>query len=323
MDVDRVEGDPVHEVQARHHHPRDPEEDDVETGDEGVRRIVALQFRRLLGPAEGRERPQGGREPGIENVLVSAERHVAPVLRARLRTRFLLRLRDVDVGFVVVPGRDLMTPPELARDAPRLDVLEPLEIGLLPGLRHEPRFARTHGGQRALGEGLHVHVPLIREIGLDHRAGAVAVRNRVRMRLDRDEKAALVEQRDDALARLEAIEAVEGKHRIRRIAAAVEPFEEGVVSRNLDLRFGTEHVDERQAVPPPDLEIIEVVRRRDLHRAGALFRIGVFVRDDRDFSADEGQHGVLADEVADSARRRGAPPRRRRRASFRGGSSRR
>ncbi len=193
-----------------------------------------------------------------------------------------------------------MTPPELARDAPRLDVLEPLEIGLLPGLRHEPRFARTHGGQRALGEGLHVHVPLIREIGLDHRAGAVAVRNRVRMRLDRDEKAALVEQRDDALARLEAIEAVEGEHRIRRIAAAVEPFEEGVVSRNLDLRFGTEHVDERQAVPPADLEIVEVVRRRDLHRARALFRIGVFVRDDRDFSADERQHGVLADEVAEA-----------------------
>ena len=43
----------------------------------------------------------------------------------------------------------------------------------------------------------------------------------------------------------------------------------------------------------PDLEIVEVVRRRDLHRAAAFFRIGVFVADDRDAPADERQHAVL------------------------------
>ena len=32
-------------------------------------------------------------------------------------------------------------------------------------------------------------------------------------------------------------------------------------------------------MPPADLEIVEVVRRRDLHRAGAFLRIGIVVAD--------------------------------------------
>ena len=42
-------------------------------------------------------------------------------------------------------------------------------------------------------------------------------------------------------------------------------------------------------VPLADLEIVEVVRRRDLDRAGALLRVGIFVGDDRDQPADERQ----------------------------------
>ena len=38
-----------------------------------------------------------------------------------------------------------------------------------------------------------------------------------------------------------------------------------------------------------DFEVVEVVRRRDLDRAGALLGIGIFVRDDRDLAADERQ----------------------------------
>ena len=65
------------------------------------------------------------------------QRHVAAVLRTRLRSRLLLAHGDEDVALLVVPGRDLVAPPELARDAPGLDVLEPLEVGLLPVLGHE------------------------------------------------------------------------------------------------------------------------------------------------------------------------------------------
>ena len=74
MDVDVAERDLAAEVQAHHHHPRDPEEDDVEAGDEHVGRIEALELRRLVRPAERRERPQRRGEPGVEHVLVARER---------------------------------------------------------------------------------------------------------------------------------------------------------------------------------------------------------------------------------------------------------
>ena len=46
-----------------------------------------------------------------------------------------------------------------------------------------------------------------------------------------------------------------------------------------------------------DLEIVEVVRGRDLDRAGALLRVGIFVGDDRNSAADERQEDVLADQM--------------------------
>ena len=64
-----------------------------------------------------------------------------------------------------------------------------------------------------------------------------------------------------------------------------------------ELALDIDHVDHRQVMPPADLKIVEVVRRRDLHRAGALLGVGVFVRDDRDGAADQRQDRVAADQV--------------------------
>src|SRR5947209_15493245 len=47
----------------------------------------------------------------------------------------------------------------------------------------------------------------------------------------------------------------------------------------------------------PDFEIVEVMRGRDLDRTGPLLRIGIFIGDDRYAASDQGQDGVLADEV--------------------------
>ena len=50
------------------------------------------------------------------------------------------------------------------------------------------------------------------------------------------EEPALLEHRDDALARLEAVEAVEAQHRLE-IVAAIQPSRNGVVAGKLQLRF--------------------------------------------------------------------------------------
>jgi hypothetical protein len=58
-----------------------------------------------------------------------------------------------------------------------------------------------------------------------------------------------------------------------------------------------EHDDGREPVAAPHLEVVRVVRGRDLERAGAELRVDVLVGDDRDLAADERQHGHLADQV--------------------------
>ncbi len=50
-------------------------------------------------------------------------------------------------------------------------------------------------------------------------------------------------------------------------------------------------------MPPADLEIVEVVRGRDLDRAGAFLRIGIVVGDDRNAASDQRQDHMLADQV--------------------------
>ena len=173
VDVDRGERHLVHEMQAHHHHARDPEEDDVEAGDEHAGRVIAFQLRRLVGPAERRERPQRRREPGVEHVLVAVQVLVgkprAPrriggdvmsildrdlldigVVGKRFRDRVILAFRDEDFAVGPVPGRNLMAPPDLPRDAPGLDVLHPVEERRLPLRRHERSLAFAHRGDRRL-----------------------------------------------------------------------------------------------------------------------------------------------------------------------------
>ncbi len=62
-------------------------------------------------------------------------------------------------------------------------------------------------------------------------------------------------------------------------------------------RVLAQDVDHGQAVALAHLEVVEVVRRGDLHRARALLGIRILVGDDRNAAADDGQDHVLADEM--------------------------
>ena len=96
MDVDVAERHVADELQAHHDHPCDPEEDDVEARDEHARRVERRELGRALRPAERRERPQRGREPRVEHVLVLAQRDIGA--QAVLGAHFGLVARDVDVA---------------------------------------------------------------------------------------------------------------------------------------------------------------------------------------------------------------------------------
>ena len=122
------------------------------------------------------------------------------------------------------------------------------------------------------------------------------MRHHVGVRLDLASRPARLEALDDVLARREAVEAVQRQRRVE-LGRGRYAVEEGRVVAQVELARRVEDVDQRQAVALADLEVVEVVRRRDLHRAGALLRIGVVVGDDRDAAADERQDGELADQM--------------------------
>ena len=209
-----------------------------------------------------------------------------------LASRLVLALGDKHFAVRPIPSRNLVPPPQLARDAPRLDVLHPIEIRRLPIARHEYRARGAHRGDRRRGKRLRVHVPLIGEKRLDHDRRAVAVRHHVRVRLGLCEQTRNLEPPHDVLAHDEAIEAMIGQ-RLLELRRGRHVAQKRLVTRKLEMRLGVKHVDERQIMPTPHLEVVEVVRRRDLDRTGAFLRIGVFVGDDRNAPADQRQDGAL------------------------------
>src|SRR5690606_32386966 len=126
----------------------------------------------------------------------------------------VLRLLDENLAVRAVPRRDLMPPPQLPRDAPRLDVPHPLEVGLLPVLGDELRTAILNGLYAFFRQLGGIHVPLVREPRLDRHARTIAVRDHMRVRLELFEETLSLQIGDDTLSRLEAIKPAVGLRRV-------------------------------------------------------------------------------------------------------------
>ncbi len=274
VDVDLLEGDLLAELQAHHDHAGDPQEDDVARRRVDLRRVEGAQLGRVLRPAERGERPQRRAEPRVEHVGVAL-----PAVALGRRQAAV----DLLVGSVLapVPDGDLVAPPQLARDAPRADLLHPLQVDAGPALGHEPhRPSRTtsiagsasgsmrmnhcseiSGSTRAPERWLNGHLVRCRP-----RARAPAPRPRAGRRSAR---APPHRQAGERLPRL-------GVH------AAVLADDGELL----------------QAVLAADLEVVGVVARRDLQRAGAEVGLHVGVADDRQPAADDRQDRRAPDQVA-------------------------
>ncbi|EGF33004.1 hypothetical protein IMCC9480_1430 [Oxalobacteraceae bacterium IMCC9480] len=287
MHVDGIERHLAGEVRGHHHHPRDPEKDDVEAGDQHRRWQEHLVVRRFFRPAQCRERHQCRREPGIKHIGIAPQR-----LARRLRLRFGFGAGDIDGAVLVIPGRNLMTPPQLTRNTPVLDIVEPLVISAGPVLGNHLHFAAGDFFQCDFGDRFarevrafrrrlrHRHKPLVGQHRLDHDTGTVAARHHQFVRLDAIEQPKRIEIGNDFLARHEAVHAL-------------------IFGRTVfvDLRIQREDIDHRQLMALADCVVVVVMRRRDLHATGTEFLVNIAVGDDRDLAAAQRQRQHLADQV--------------------------
>ncbi len=267
MHVDVVERDVARELEPHEDHAGDPQEEDVARRQQHVGRVEGAQLVGLVGPAERRERPQRAREPRVQHVRVA--------LPARARRRI-----HADVGLApAIPDRDLVAPPQLARDAPRADVVEPVEVALALALGMDADPAVLDRGDRRPGQLLHLHEPLERDQRLDPLARALRVRHLVRVGLGAVDPALFAQRGDDGVARLErghAREALAGGGRHAPVLA--------------------DHGQLLEPVLAADLEVVGVVAGRDLQRAGAELGLDVVVGDDPQPAADDRQDRGLPHE---------------------------
>ena len=281
VQVDRVKRLAPHEMKPRHHHARDPEKDDLGCRHEDVGRIKRREVIRRVRPPQRRHRPEPARGPRVEHVLVLP--HGAAARGARRR---IVAQRRLPAAGVAVEHRNAMPPPELPRDVPVADVLHPMEVHRLPAFRQNAHRSVPHRREAWLGERLHRHEPLVAEARLDHGVAAIAVPHAVRVRLHLHEVARRVELPHDRLARREAIEAVE---RRRDASAGI-----GHLAHNAVLVYDNRH---RQAMPLTHLEVVRVVRWRELHHARAEGALGERIGDDRNFEVRNGKDHHLPHEV--------------------------
>lgn len=124
------------------------------------------------------------------------------------------------------------------------------------------------------------------------------MRHHVRVRLDLVEQALLFHPRNDRLARGFTAHTVHSQG-LGQVGRRLDALKERIIVPQIQPRLGIEDTDLRQVVPLADLEVVEVMRRRDLHCARSLFRIGVVITDDRDATADQRQDRILADQMTD------------------------
>ena len=157
-----------------------------------------------------------------------------------------------------------MSPPELAGNAPVLQVAHPVLVNLAPALGVE--LHRAGGDAFARGGNARVaQEPLFGKARLDRHLRAFADADLVFVRLFLDEQTEPAQQLDGLVARGEALHAREIRSR-ERVHRAV----------------GVHDVRHLEPVAFPDFKVRLVVRGRDLEHAGAELELDGLVADDRD-----------------------------------------
>ena len=263
-----VQGDRgiVGDERTEHHHPGHPEEQDVVAGDQNACGIELCQFGGVLWPAHGGERPQRRREPGVKHVGV-----LLPALG-----RGLVRPDAARLPVGAVPDRNAVAPPQLTRYAPVVHVVDPGEPARLQARRVNHGVAVANRVAGGLGQRFDLDPPLQRQPRLDNFAAAFGMPNAVQVGPFLLDDAALLGQRlADLDPRLEAIQAIENRSGVG------------------NLGLGVHDVRHRQAVPQPDLEVVGIVGRGDLDRAGTEFGVDVLVGDDDQLPLENGCGSVL------------------------------
>ena len=179
---------------------------------------------------------------------------------------------------LAVEHGNAVAPPQLAADAPILEVLHPGGVGLRPARGVEGDLAGFDGVKRRPLELIDGHKPLLGQPRLKRGVATVAVHDGVVVVLDVIEQIMLLKPLNDGLAALLTGHTGE-------LAIALD-----------DHRVLVEDIDLRQVVGLTHGVVVGVVGRGDLDKAGAKVGVDMPILKDGDLAVDDGELDGLAHE---------------------------
>ena len=264
MTTSREGGAPV-EPDARHDHPGHPEEEDVEGRHEDGRRVEAREVRRLVRPAEDRERHEPRREPGVEDVGVAASaaaRRTSPQADGSASPGF---------GTVTCPSGQY----HAGISCPHQSWRETHQSRMF-FIHSSYVFFQSSGTKRVspasvAATAFSASGPIFTN-HWSETSGSRTVSQRWQRPIGEDVRllaAAEALRRRGPGGPSSAPRPGRARRTPRPASAVIFPSKPMTV-------------DDVEAVPPPRLEVVRVVRRRDLHDARPELRVDERVRDDGD-----------------------------------------
>ncbi|OGW70807.1 MAG: hypothetical protein A3A88_09435 [Nitrospirae bacterium RIFCSPLOWO2_01_FULL_62_17] len=185
-----------------------------------------------------------------------------------------------------------MPPPDLPGNAPVFDVPHPAEIIIRPTFRDDADPPVLDGFDGRLCQRFDFDEPLRGQIRLDDGLAAVALPKRH----------LVIFRFDQQVARLQdLLDFQPGLADGQVLNLACDGFVDrgGLEALGVELRKVVEDRQARQLVAFARFEVVEVVRRGDLDRAGAEFKIHQYrIADDRNLATGERQPDLFAYEMA-------------------------
>ena len=287
-EVDVLEGHLAGILVAGHDHAGHPEEDDVGAGHQVGSGVVVGQLLAVgvVDAVEEADGPQPGGEPGVEGVFVLAQLLYGEMLvagqLAGLGKGVVGVQRYHKLLFLALGGgkeisRYAVSPPQLARDAPVLYVLQPALVGVLVFGGMELYLVVHHGRQGDVGKVLHAQEPLHAQARLHGGVGiALRVAHLVLIVLYLLHQAGFLQVEAYLAAHIHAVHAhVEG-----RLAA--------------HCAVGIEYVDALQVVLLAQHVVVGVVAGGHLQTARAELNLHIAVLDDGDDTVHQRYNHLLA-----------------------------
>ena len=189
-----------------------------------------------------------------------------------------------------------MTPPQLAGNAPILNVTHPSEIKVLILLWHEADAPVLHSLDGGFGQHFGIDIPLVCQPRLHHHARAVTSRHLQGVRFNLFQQAQTIQLRDDHFPSIEAIQTGigGGSHFTMGSRIAFEG-QHGELMQNASVTI--QYIEQWQIMAFAHFIIVEVMGRRDFYASRAELGVHVVVGNNGYFPSGNGQVNGFANQM--------------------------